>query len=471
MIDRRRAADGRLLTVRDLTHNVLVMSSMFTGSPLSPRTRVIASATGVLLAVVPMLLVVPLGLGPWLGGVDPSWALGIGAIAGAAAAVIAGVLGWILTDRVLGPSAPGRSFVVMVALLAVVAGAVLVGGFIGVGTDTRVETGGLAVEPLARSLAYGFSAVVMWSGIAMLYGLFLLGIPTLVVTAVLVWLWIRVVRHFVRERVGGVIQPIDPTPRETVPFATDRKIAGWVAVLGAAVLAGAEAGVRAASNDPPGILHGALFAWLLAFVGPALVAAAGLRAESAMLVRTGAVALVVVGVFATLIGTIGFAGAGVVLAWVAGTGRARLGLWAAPALLIALLLISAPAALVATTGRVCWDVYAEGGLTMRIFPDEPNGPSEVPILSSGCKESSFSAVGAALATYATGGAVALTLFIATRRAPRRFMGRSLDSAVRGRRQRSSEANTTGRTSTAAKAASGTCAASSAARRGLSQSNT
>jgi hypothetical protein len=308
----------------------------------------------------------------------------------------------------------------MTALLAVVAGAALVGGFLGVGTDTRVEPGGLAVEPLARSLAYGFSAVVMWSGIAMLYGLFLLGIPAVAVAAAVVWLWIRVVRRFVSERVGVTPLSIGATRRETVPFATDRKIAGWVAVIGAAVLSGAEAGVRAASNDPPGILHGALFAWLLAFVGPALVAAAGLRAESAMLVRIGAVALVVVGVFATLIGTIGFAVAGVVLAWVAGPGRARLRLAGAPALLIALLLISAPAALVATTERVCWDVYAEGGLTMRIFPDEPNGPSEVPILSSGCEEASFSAVGAALATYASLGSLALTVIVARRRAPRSF---------------------------------------------------
>jgi hypothetical protein len=387
------------------------------GAPLSLRTRLVASAAAVLLAVVPMLVVVPLGLGPWLGGINPSWALGIGAIAGAAAAVIAGVLGWILADRVLRQSAPGRSFVVLTALLAVVAGAALVGGFLGVGTDTRVEPGGLAVEPLARSLAYGFSAVVMWSGIAMLYGLFLLGIPALVVAAVLVWLWIRVVRRFVRERVGVTTQPINPTPREALPFPTDRKLVGWVAVLGAAVLAGAEAGMRAASNDPPGILHGALFAWLLTFVGPALVAAAGLRARSVMLVRIGVVALVVVGMFATLIGTIGFAVAGVVLAWVAGSGRARLRLAGAPALLIVLLLISAPAAMVATTERVCWDVYAEWGLTMRIFPDEPNGPSEVPILSSGCEEDSFSGVGAALATYASLGAFALTFIVARRTTP------------------------------------------------------
>jgi hypothetical protein len=408
------------LTLRRLTPNVLAVSSMLVGSPLSLRTRAVASAAAVPLAVVPILVVVPLGLGPWLAGVDPSWALGIGAIAGASAAVIGSVLGWILADRVLAESAPGRSFVVMVALLAVVVGAVLVGGFLGVGTDTRIEPRGIAIEPLARSLAYGFSAVVMWSGIAALYGLFLLGIPALVIAAVLVWLWIRVVRRFVSERVGVTTQSISPTPRETVPFATDRKLAGWVAVLGAAVLAGAAAGVRAASNDPPGILDGALVAWLLAFVGPALVAAAGLRAESAMLVRIGAVALVVVGVFATLIGTIGFAVAGVVLAWVAGTGRARLGLSAAPALLIVLLLISAPTALVATTERVCWDVYAEWGLTMRIFPDEPNGPSEVPILASGCEEASFSGVGAALATYATIGALALTFIVARRRAPRSF---------------------------------------------------
>ena len=289
-----------------------------------------------------MLVLIPLALVPWLGGVDPSWAVGIGAIAGAAAAVIAGTLGWIFADRVLGPSAPTRSFVVMVALIGVVAGAGLVAGFLGVGTDTRVEPEGLAVEPLARSLAYGFSAVVMWSGIAMVYGLFLLGIPALVVAAVLVWLWIRVVRRFVRERVGASLAASRPTPRETVPFAADRKVVGWVAVLGAAVLAGAEAGVRAASNDPPGILHGALFAWLLAFVGPALVAAAGLRAESAVLVRTGAIGLVVVGLFATLIGTIGFAVAGVALAWVAGRDRTRLRRSAAPALLIVVLLISAP---------------------------------------------------------------------------------------------------------------------------------
>lgn len=190
-----------------------------------------------------------------------------------------------------------------------------------------------------------------------------------------------------------------------------------MAVLGAAILAGAEAAVRAASNDPPGILHGALFAWLLAFVGPALVAAAGLRARSTTIVRIGAVSLVVVGVFATLIGTIGFAVAGVVLAWVAHAGRARLGWGVAPAFLISSLLISAPAALVATTERVCWDVYAEGGMTMRFFPDEPNGPSEVPILSSGCEEASFSAVGAALATYATLGAFALTLIVAPLRPP------------------------------------------------------
>jgi hypothetical protein len=393
---------------------------MLIGSSLSHRSRVVTSAAGVLLAVGPILVVIPLALGPWLGGVDPSWALGMGAIAGAGAAVIAGLLGWILADRVLGQSAPGRSFVVMTALLAVVAGAALVGGFLGVGTDTRVEPGGLAVEPLARSLAYGFSAIVMWSGIAMLYGLFLLGIPALVVAVAVVWLWIRVVRRLVSERVGVPGQPMSRTPRETVPFATDRKLAGWVAVLGAAVLAGAEAGVRAASNDPPGILYGALFAWLLAFVGPALVAAAGLRAESAMLVRIGAIALVGVGVFATLLGTIGFAVAGVVLAWVAGPGRARLGLSAAPALLIVLLLMSAPAALVGTTERVCWDVYAEWGLTMRIFPDEPNGPSEVPILSSGCEEGSFSGVGAALATYASLGSLALTVIVARRRAPRSF---------------------------------------------------
>ncbi len=376
------------------------------------RGRALSSAAGVLLASVPMLVLVPLGLIPWLGGVDPSWAVGIGAIAGAAAAVVAGSLGWMLADRVLGQSAPGRSFVAMVALLAVVAGAALVAGFLGIGTDTRVEPGGLAVEPLARSLAYGFSAVVMWSGIAMLYGLFLLGIPALVVAAGLVWLWIRVVRRFASERVEASLAATRATLRETVAFASDRKIAGWLAVLGAAILAGAEAGVRAASNDPPGILHGALFAWLLALVGPALVAAAGLRAESAVLVRIGAIGMVIVGLFATPIGTLGFAMAGVVLVWVAGPGRARLRLSAVPALLIALLLISAPAALVATTERVCWDVYAEWGLTMRIFPDEPNGPSEVPIISSGCEEASFSGVGAALAIYATGGALALTLIVA-----------------------------------------------------------
>lgn len=28
----------------------------------------------------------------------------------------------------------------------------------------------------------------------------------------------------------------------------------------------------------------------------------------------------------------------------------------------------------ATTEKVCWDVYADWGLTMRIFPDEPIGP-------------------------------------------------------------------------------------------------
>ena len=43
----------------------------------------------------------------------------------------------------------------MIALLAVVAGACLVGGFLGVDTDTRVEPGRLALEPLARSLAAG----------------------------------------------------------------------------------------------------------------------------------------------------------------------------------------------------------------------------------------------------------------------------------------------------------------------------
>ncbi len=387
--------------------------------PATLRSRALSSAAGVLLAGVPMLVLVPLGLIPWLGGVDPSWAVGIGAIAGAAAAVVAGALGWILADRVLGQSPPGRWFVVKVAVLAVIAGAGLVAGFLAVGTDTRVEPGGLAAEPLARSLAYGFSGVVMMSGIAMLYGLFLLGIPALIVAAVLVWLWIRVVRRFIGERVGISTQAIRPTPRKTVPFASDRRIAGWVAVVVAAVLAGAEAGARAASNDPPGILHGALFAWILAFVGPALVAAAGLRAGSAALVRVGAIGLVVVGSIATVVGTIGLAVAGVVLAWVAGPGRARLGLSAAPALLIALLVVSAPAALVATTEKVCWDVYAEGGLTMRFFPDEPNGPSEVPILSSGCDEASFSGVGAALATYATIGALALTLIVARSRAGRR----------------------------------------------------
>ena len=84
--------------------------------------------------------------------------------------------------------------------------------------------------------------------------------------------------------------------------------------------------------------------------------------------------------------------------------------------LVALLLAVAPAALVATTERVCWDVYAEWGLTMRIFPDEPNGPSEVPIISSACDAASFSGVGAALATYATVGALATTLIVARRRA-------------------------------------------------------
>lgn len=408
------------LTLLSLGLNVLAVGSMLIDRPVSPRGRALSSVAGVLLASVPMLVLIPLALIPWLGGVDPSWAVGIGAIAGAAAAVIAGTLGWILADRVLGPSAPTRSFVVMVALIGVVAGAGLVAGFLGVGTDTRVEPGGLVAEPLARSLAYGFSAVVMWSGIAMVYGLFLLGIPALVVAAVLVWLWIRVVRRFVRERVGASLAASRPTPRETVPFAADRKVVGWVAVLGAAVLAGAEAGVRAASNDPPGILHGALFAWLLAFVGPALVAAAGLRAESAMLVMTGAIGLVVVGLFASLIGTIGFAVAGVALAWVAGRDRTRLRRSAAPALLIVVLLISSPTALVATTEKVCWDVYAEGGLTMRFFPDEPNGPSEAQILSSGCEEASFSGVGAALATYATFGALALTLIVARREAPTRI---------------------------------------------------
>jgi hypothetical protein len=83
--------------------------------------------------------------------------------------------------------------------------------------------------------------------------------------------------------------------------------------------------------------------------------------------------------------------------------------------IVTLLLVAGPVAFAATAERVCWDTYADLGRVMRISSEQPNGPSEVPVLESACLERADTPLGAIVATIAAGAAVTFAWTLARNR--------------------------------------------------------
>lgn len=335
----------------------------------------------------------------------PLWPFGVAAVVCAIGIPVGAVLGWVKTPLALAPEPPPMGTRLEHSLIGVVLGLGMVAGTFIFANDPTARLGmGARLADIAQGVGYAAAVGAMMGGIGLIYGLLGLGVPALLFGVLVETIWLRLIRRLANARPEGppsgeaaIAQPLPPFSVAVTGLAA----AGLFLAFAATVPGVVE---LARSNDPPGILYGALLGWFLTLLAPGAIAVVALRRRSWRLLVATAPTLLVLAV------VVGMPSGLVYVAAAAALGAAGLAARDADVVgptagvLVALLLLAAPVTQEVSADKVCWDIYGQGmGLEMRLSPDEPNGPMEVPILSTGCIEHAYSGVGAALAA----GALAL----------------------------------------------------------------
>ena len=327
-------------------------------------------------------------------------------LAGCALGVPVGaIVAWRNADRALDPGEVRWPLAVRLGVTAVLIGAFIVAVSFDAALDARMPAGSADVVGLASGLASGVLVVAGLVPVVMLTGLVLFGIPATGLAIAVAWVWIQLLRRAVGVRAAHALPSIAAAQRSyrprLVPRTSDSGTPwigrGIVAFLG--VFAALEVSRRVEQSESVGILYVALVGWTLVMITPTIFAGLGVWRRSPIVMAATAVALVGL---AAVSGPAEAGGYGIAAAALMGVAivRRRARPTATQWLLGAtgaILLLGGQLGLVSTTETVCWDQYPDFGRIMRILPDEPNGPSELPILSSACLTHSFSAVGGLIA--------------------------------------------------------------------------
>ncbi len=326
---------------------------------------------------------------------------------------------------------PGAGTVARFALRAVLLGAAAVAMMVGVGAlaEARPDGAIAGLTDTVGAIGWALAVAAGWGSMALLYGLAFVGIPAWIGAVLIVAAWARLVRAAVgggleMDRSSDAAQVLteDVAVRSRPGRAEGRRPSrhprstdlGW---LGAGVVLAAALGlttIRASADGATGLglTLLALLATLVAFAGPALVGMVGAATGS----RT---VLVAAGIACVPLSVMAFSGVTLVmlapacLFLYAGLkpsattiDRPTRPRWVAA---IAALLVVGGFAPFLATDTVCWDRYADSnmGVVVRLSPDEPNGPSEVTVVGSGCDGGQTSLAGGSIAFAAVGLAVAL----------------------------------------------------------------
>jgi hypothetical protein len=328
----------------------------------------------------------------------PFWLFSVAAVGCGIGIPVAAVLGWVETPAALAPGPPSMRTRLKHSLAGVTLGLSAVAGTLAFANDPTARLGlGAQATDIALDIGFAVAVGAVMFGIGAIYGLLGLGLPALLYGVLVETTWLRLFRRLagVRPSTPPSTAPVvaSPLPRFSA-FVLVLATAGLVVTVAASVPAVVD---LARANDPPGILYGALLAWFLTLLGPGLIGLATLRRHSWRLLVSPVPALLVI---AILVGPpIGLTHAAAAIALgIAGLAARGVDRVAPSAsILVAVLLLAAPLVLQVATEQACWDIYGEGfGLEMRLSPSEPNGPTEVPILSSGCVDHAYTGAGAAL---------------------------------------------------------------------------
>ena len=364
----------------------------------------------------------------------PTGAVTVLAFGGCLGAAVGFVQGWRAGPWVAsldGP--PGAGTVARFALRAVLLGAAAVAILIGVGAlaEARPDGAIAGLTDTVGAIGWALAVAAGWGSMALMYGLAFVGIPAWIGAVLIVAAWARLVRAVVGSgpdmdcppapaevmtedvAVGSTPGPSDRPPPSGHPRSTDL---GW---LGAGLVLVVSLGLTtlraSAGATGLGLTLLALLATLAAFAGPGLVGLVGAATGS----RT---VLIAAGIACVPLSALAFSGVTLVmlapacLFLYAGlkpsattvdrpTGRLRV------AAVAALLVVGGFAPFLATD-TVCWDRYADSsmGVIVRLSPDEPNGPSDVTVVGSGCDGGQTSLVGGSIAI----AAVVLAVVLASR---------------------------------------------------------
>ena len=357
----------------------------------------------------------------------------------ALAAVVGGAQGWrsgpwvASLDPGLGPGAVAR-FALRAVLLGAAAVAVVVGVAATAQTRPPEPIGGLA--DTVEALGYAIAVAAGFGAMALLYGMALFGVPAWIGAMLIVALWARLVRRVVGVEpapdagsmpvdASGDDLPTGPPPGRadgTRPVGHPRPAdLGWIG--GALTLAAALGltSIRASADGASGLglTLLAIVATLVAFAGPGLVAMVGAARDRPAVLAAAGIACFPLAVLAFSGVTLVMLAPACLLLYagmrpLAGSPDRPVpgGLVVA----IAGLLIVGGVAPFLAPDTVCWDRYAEPGMgvIVRLSPDEPNGPSDVPVLGSGCDGGQTSLIGGSVAIVAVAVAVALAIHAGSR---------------------------------------------------------
>jgi hypothetical protein len=326
------------------------------------------------------------------------WPCGVAAVLCGIGVPVAALLGWVHTPTALAPLPPGLRIRLRHSLAGVSLALVAVSGLsaFATGPDSRLT---LVAQPtdIVPGIGFALATGALMFGTVAVYGLLGLGLPSLLYGVLVETIWLRLLRRIVGLR---PLVEHRPAPVAVAPLPRFTAVVTWLAIVGLALEVAAvmpAIAQLARANDPPGMLDGALLAWFLSLLAPGFIALVALRWRSRRLLHAAAPALLAVAIIVGMPDGLGLVAAAVAFG-AAGLAACRTDpVGATRAIVVAALLLAAPAVLQATTETVCWDIYGEGiGLEIRRFPSEPNGPTEVPIVSAGCLDRAYSAVGAAL---------------------------------------------------------------------------